>query len=61
MRTKAEFDVCLDYHSCFALGKSDIPKDADNRCVGCEIYKAYIIGFGDGASQTVKLIRGGRE
>lgn len=56
MRTKAEFDVCIDYRRCFALGKSVIPKDVDKHCLGCEFYKAYLMGFNDGARQAVKAV-----
>jgi hypothetical protein len=55
---KAELDVCSDYHRCFALGKSVCANNGhEHGCVGCDIYRAYLIGFSQGASQAVEAMR----
>lgn len=54
---KAELNVCSDYHRCFALGKSVIANNGyEHGCIGCDLYKAYLIGFSEGASQVVNAI-----
>lgn len=54
---KAEFNVCSDYYRCFALGKcinSDTGHEHD--CVGCDLYRAYLMGFSEGARRAVDAI-----
>lgn len=54
---KAELKVCSDYHMCFALGKSvNVNNGHEHGCIGCDLYKAYLMGFSEGASQVVKAI-----
>lgn len=54
---KAELDVCSDYRRCFALGKSVCANNGyENGCIGCDLYRAYLMGFSEGASQAVKAM-----
>ena len=55
---KAEITACSNYKKCLEHGMSEIEiiENIGLGCCNCNLYKAYLFGFSEGAKQTVKAI-----
>ena len=52
---KAEFNVCPSYNSCFVRRMTllESPTGADFKCLECDLYRSYCLGFSEGVKQAV--------
>lgn len=53
---KAEFNVCSNYQSCFVRKLTVNECDPNSNCINCDLYRAYTLGFSEGAKQAVRAM-----